>query len=66
MNNTYFYFLNKKNIQYIRGRIRERKIMDPNRLSERRKIKRRKINNPVSIDRRKGDRREGKERRDRD
>jgi len=40
--------------------------MDPNRLSERRKIKRRKINNPVSVDRRKGDRRDGKERRDGD
>jgi|TARA_B100001013_G_scaffold188514_1_gene113747 hypothetical protein len=40
--------------------------MDPNRLSERRKKVRRNINKPVSVDRRKGNRRDGTERRDGD
>tara|TARA_B100000408_G_C10093676_1_gene138922 strand:- start:346 stop:468 length:123 start_codon:yes stop_codon:yes gene_type:complete len=40
--------------------------MDPNRLSERRKKDRRNINIPVSVDRRKGNRRDGTERRDGD
>ncbi|MDP6684949.1 MAG: hypothetical protein QGH24_03295 [Candidatus Marinimicrobia bacterium] len=40
--------------------------MAPNRLSERRKEDRRKINIPVSVDRRKGDRRDGAERRNGD
>jgi len=40
--------------------------MDPNRLSERRKKDRRNINKPVSVDRRKGSRRDGTERRDGD
>ena len=40
--------------------------MDPNRLSERRIKDRRNINKPVSVDRRKGNRRDGTERRDGD
>ena len=40
--------------------------MDPNRLSERRKKDRRNINKPVSVDKRKGNRRDGTERRDGD
>ena len=40
--------------------------MDPNRLNERRKGDRRKINIPVSVDRRKENRRDGSERRNRD